>query len=159
MKNKRPPKLDKIRQEAISRIAKTEQLQIRLDRDLWDALYKLAGQRRLHVSSMVREWIKDRSDTESGVTSERRGSSKTVEKRIDKLCKQQHDTQKLLVAVCASMAAILEQQTLAEDRGKIRSLFNLNDMIGMVQDDEIRSEFDKIFSRKKTLLIRRKAAT
>jgi hypothetical protein len=66
MTNEKPGKLKKIRKEAIDRIAKTEQLQIRLDATLWDCLFKLATRRRQPVSAMVREWIIERANAEAG---------------------------------------------------------------------------------------------
>lgn len=107
MKSERPAKLDKIRKEAIERISKTEQLQIRLDPELWDALYKLAGQRRQPVSSMVREWITDRLAIETGGTGNLQYQLDLIAQKIDKACERERDTQKLFIAACGQIAELL----------------------------------------------------
>jgi|SRR5579883_1322021 len=90
MKTNKPSKLDKIRKDALERIAKTQQLQIRLDPELWDALLLLAGKRREPVSAMVREWIKEKLSAEADQPhAATKSQLDAIEKKIDKLLHKQ----------------------------------------------------------------------
>lgn len=50
--------------EALKSVAKTEQLNIRIDQDSIARLYSLAGKQGSPVGTMVREWILERLDAE-----------------------------------------------------------------------------------------------
>lgn len=50
----------RMQSEALASVAKTEQLNIRIDEDSIVRLYKLAGKESKPVGTMVREWILDR---------------------------------------------------------------------------------------------------
>ena len=154
MKSERPAKLDKIRKEAIERISKTEQLQIRLDPELWDALYKLAGQRRQPVSSMVREWITDRLAIETGDSGNLQYQLDLIAQKIDKACERERDTQKLFIAACGQIAKLLhapEPQVAppgpaetSASAAVVSEPMPVKIMRQLAQDDEIRAEIDKL---------------
>ena len=59
---------ERMQDEALKSIAKTEQLNIRIDEDSITRLYALAGKQGKPVGTMVREWILDRlgSEEQSG---------------------------------------------------------------------------------------------
>lgn len=54
----------RMQSEALSSVAKTEQLNIRIDEQSIQRLYKLAGRENKPVGTMVREWILDKLRTE-----------------------------------------------------------------------------------------------
>jgi hypothetical protein len=62
---------------------------MRLDIDTWDALLRLSGQMQLPVSTMVREWLKERIAIENASIKvggkSRFGKLDLIEKRLDAL--------------------------------------------------------------------------
>ena len=54
----------RMQEEALKSIAKTEQLNIRIDEDSITRLYTIAGKQGKPVGTMVRQWILDRISTE-----------------------------------------------------------------------------------------------
>ncbi len=50
----------RMQEEALKSVAKTEQLNIRIDAECITRLYDLAGKRKTPVGAMVREWITEK---------------------------------------------------------------------------------------------------
>jgi len=60
----------KMQEEALRSVAKTEQLNIRIDEESISRLYALSIKQAKPVGTMVREWIMHRLSSEEGSTSE-----------------------------------------------------------------------------------------
>jgi hypothetical protein len=65
-KPKRRSDSKRVQQEALKSVAKTEQLNIRMDEANTTRLYEIAKAKRKPVGTMVREWIVEKLDSENG---------------------------------------------------------------------------------------------
>lgn len=64
----REKRRQKVQKEALEAVAERGQFNFRLDGSDIKRLYKLAGQRQMPVSAMVREWVLERLQTEESNT-------------------------------------------------------------------------------------------
>jgi hypothetical protein len=59
-------RMTKLKLSARAQLAKTEVMHFRLDADSIEKLYAMAGKKRKPVGALVREWVLERLQTESG---------------------------------------------------------------------------------------------
>jgi len=75
-------RMDKLKASARAEVAKTEVMHFRMDAPSIEQLYVLAGQKKMPVGALVRQWVLERMQLESNPAAEMTVSLVDVSQRL-----------------------------------------------------------------------------